>query len=137
MKHLIRLAASAAALLIAAPVWAQNPSGGNSMGTPGPNPGGPGLTPYSGGGAAPPSAPMPAMPPAAAEAPPPANSAMPPSHHHRAYHHAKAMRNFHRGMAQKAALSGDTTAQLNRQELAHIQTGNTAGAPPGPAMPGK
>jgi hypothetical protein len=138
MKHLVSVAVAAAALVIAAPVWAQNPSGGNSLGVPGPNPGGPGLTPYSGGGAPPPPpAPMPATPPTAAEAPPPANSAMPPSHHHRAYHHAKAMRNFHRGMAQKAALTGDTTAQLNRQELARIQTGNTGGAPPGPAMPGK
>jgi len=125
MKHIISVAAGAAALIIAAPVWAQNPSGGNSMGTPGPNPGGPGLTPYSGGGA--PPAPMP-MPPAAAEAPPPASAAM---------HHARAMHHFHHHMAQKAALSGNTTAQLNRQELARIQTGNTGGAPPSPPMPGK
>jgi hypothetical protein len=31
----------------------ENASGGNAVGTPGPNPGGPGLTPYSGGGAGP------------------------------------------------------------------------------------
>ena len=49
MKHLLHGVAVAAALVIAAPVWAQSPSGGNPMGTPGPNPGGPGLTPYSGG----------------------------------------------------------------------------------------
>jgi hypothetical protein len=125
MKHIISVAAGVAVLIIAAPVWAQNPSGGNSMGTPGPNPGGPGLTPYSGGA---PPAPMPAMPPTAAEAPPPASAAM---------HHARAMHHFHHHMAQKAALSGDTTAQLNRQELARIQTGNTGGAPPNPPMPGK
>jgi hypothetical protein len=34
-------------------------------------------------------------------------------------------------MAQKAALSGDTTAQLNREELARIQSGNL-GNPPAP-----
>ena len=48
------------------------------------------------------------------------------------------MHHFHKGMAEKAALAGDTTAQLNRQELARIQTGNTSNPPaPGPAMPGK
>jgi hypothetical protein len=115
MKHLLHGVAVAAALVIAAPVWAQNPSGGNPMGTPGPNPGGPGLTPYSGG------APAPA---------PAANSAMPPEHHARVMHH------FHRHMARKAALTGDTTAQLNREELARIQSGNLGNpsAPP-PANP--
>src|SRR3954449_988297 len=51
MKHLLTGAAMVAALAISAPVWAQpaNPSGGNSMGMPGPSPGGPGLTPYSSG----------------------------------------------------------------------------------------
>jgi hypothetical protein len=58
-------------------------------------------------------------------------------------------------MARKAALSGDTTAQLNREELARIQSGNLnnppapsgplpggpppgaeAGPPPGPTPPG-
>jgi len=100
MKHLLTGVAVAAALAIAAPVWAQNPSSGS------PNPGG-------GGGAA----------PAPAE-----NSAMPPMHH--AVRHAKAMHGFHKGMAHKAALSGDTTAQLNREELARLQSG----APPSPPM---
>src|SRR5579875_1306435 len=120
MTKLLGGVAAVAALAVALPVWAQNPSGGNPVGTPGPNPGGPGLTPYSGG--------APAAPPAA----------MPPSHHKRMYHHAKAMRNFHRQMAHKAALSGDTTAQLNREELARIQSGNLSN-PPAPAapMPGK
>jgi hypothetical protein len=57
VKHLFNGAAVVAALAIAAPVWAQNPSGGNSMGMPGPSPGGPGLTPYSAGA---PPAPAPA-----------------------------------------------------------------------------
>lgn len=60
MKHLLNGVAVAAALVIAAPVWAQNPSGANSMGTPGTNPSGPGLTPYSAGA---PSASAPAAEP--------------------------------------------------------------------------
>lgn len=137
MKHLLSGVAIAAVLAVAAPVWAQNPSGGNSLGVPGPNPGGPGLTPYSGGGAAP----APAAPPPGAEAaPPPENSATPGPHHlHReraAYHHAKAMRHFHREMAEKAGLRGDTTGQLNREELARIQSGNTTN-PPAPPPPGE
>src|SRR2546423_6444984 len=49
--HLLTGVAVVAALAFSAPVWAQqaNPFGGNVMGTPGPNPGGPGLTPYSSG----------------------------------------------------------------------------------------
>jgi hypothetical protein len=111
MKHLLNGVAIAAALVIAAPVWAQSPTGGNAMGTPGPNPGGPGLTPYSGG-----------APPAAA------TSAAPPMHRHaRAKHHKMA----HHG----PALSGDTTAQLNREELARIQAGNMGNPPAPPAPP--
>ena len=49
-------------------------------------------------------------------------------------HHARAMHSFHHKMAHKAALTGDTTAQLNREELARIQTGGPQ-APPTP-MPG-
>lgn len=136
MKHL--LTAAAVAVLVSAPVWAQSPSGGNSLGTPGPNPGGPGLTPYSDGGAPPfPAAvpPMPAEqapPPGTASVPPPPNSAMPPHH---AVRHAKAMHHFHKHMAAKAALSGDTTAQLNREELARIQSGNLSNPPSPPAPP--
>jgi hypothetical protein len=95
MKHLLTGVAVAAALAIAAPGWAQNPSGG-----------------------APPPTP----------AAPAANSAMPPKHH--AVRHAHAMHSFHKGMAHKAALTGDTTAQLNREELARLQSG----APPSPPM---
>jgi len=125
MKHLLTGVAVAAALAIAAPVWAQNPSGGNAMGMPGPNPGGGGgLTPYSGGGTGP-----------AAAAAPADNSAMPPAHH--AVRHAHAMHGFHKGMAHKAALTGDTTAQLNRQELARLQTGNQGMPAPTPPMKGQ
>lgn len=116
MKTLWTGIAVAASLAIAAPVWAQtNPSAGNPVGTLGPNPGGPGLTPYTGG--------VPA---------PAANSATPPAHH--AVRHARAMHAHHRHMAAKAALTGDTTAQLNREELARIQSGNLSNpsAPPGP-----
>jgi hypothetical protein len=104
MKHLLTSVAVAAALAIAAPGWAQNPSGG-----------------------APPAAPA-AMPPAA-------NSAMPPAHH--AVRHAHAMHHFHKGMSEKAALTGDTTAQLNRQELSRLQTGNQGMPAPNPPMKGQ
>src|SRR5438270_12691331 len=101
--HFLTGVAVVAALAFSAPAWAQqaNPSGGNSMGTPGPNPGGPGLTPYSSGpnpgGAAlsgprsAPSAPMApsAMPPSSMSD---TSSAMPPSHRHtRAHYHHKNM----------------------------------------------
>jgi len=45
-KHLLGGVAVIAALALSAPAWAQpaNPSGGNAVGVPGPNPGGPGLT---------------------------------------------------------------------------------------------
>jgi len=104
MKHLLTGVAVAAALAVAAPVWAQNPSGGS------PNPGG--------GGA----------PPAPAE-----NSAVPPMHH--AVRHAHAMHGFHKGMAHKAALAGDTTAQLNREELARLQSGAPPSSPMAPPPP--
>src|SRR5947208_15681253 len=102
--HLLTSVAVVAALAFSAPVWAQqaNPSGGNSMGTPGPNPGGPGLTPYSSGpnpgGAAlsgprsTPSTPPAAMAPSAPQSSTYENtSATPPrSRHARSpYHHQK------------------------------------------------
>ena len=136
MKQLVGGVAIVAALAMTAPVYAQNnPSGGNPVGTLGPNPGGPGLTPYTGGGPGqPPSAPAAGAPPAAASEP---NSATPPSHHH-AVRHARAMHAHHKYMAQKAALTGNTTAQLNREELARIQSGNVGNPPAPPApMPGK
>lgn len=129
--HLLTSVAVVAALAFSAPVWAQqaNPSGGNSMGTPGPNPGGPGLTPYSSGPrttAAPPtSAPAPAMAPSAM---PPSSmsdtsSAMPPRHH-RASHHAShgKMAAHHHGKGEQ--LTGGTANQLNQEELQRLQAGN-------------
>jgi hypothetical protein len=143
-KHLLSGVAIAAALVFAAPAWAQNPSGGNAVGLPGPNPGGPGLTPYTGGaaGGAPPPAAAPApaapgpsgMPPAAgAES---ANSAAPPMHH-RHHHYVHARRERGRHMRRGAGSSQEaSTADLNRQELARIQAGNTGGPPgPGPGGP--
>jgi hypothetical protein len=67
-------------------------------------------------------------PPAPATAAPATTSAMPPMHH--AQRHAKAMHAFHKHMARKAALTGDTTAQLNREELARIQQGAPPSSPP-------
>src|SRR5690348_2804378 len=93
--HLLTGVAVVAALALSAPAWAQtaNPSGGNAMGTPGPNPGGPGLTPYSSGpnpgGSAlsgprsTPSTPPAAMAPSSMSD---TSSAMPPRH--RASRHA-------------------------------------------------
>jgi ABC-type nickel/cobalt efflux system permease component RcnA len=109
-KHLLGGVAVIAALALSAPVWAQpaNPSGGNAMGLPGPNPGGPGLTPYSGG------APMAAPP----------TSATPPMHRHAHAHHAASTHQMLHAHGPKSGT--DTTAQLNQAELARLQ----AGAPP-------
>ncbi len=144
MKHLLTGVAVVAALALIAPVSAQpvSPSGGNSMGMPGPNPGGPGLTPYSSGGqrpvAAPPMAAPPMAPPPAAAAPPPAmsdsTSATPPMHRHaRKASHGKMA--GHTGKGPK--LAGSSANQLNQEELARLQAGNFANpsAPPPPAPP--
>jgi len=146
-KHLLNGVAVIAALAFAAPVWAQpaSPSGGNSMGMPGPNMGGPGLTPYSAGA---PPAPAPSAsgahgrmpaggkktstrggyipPPSAADT----TSATPPMHHHA--HHATRTAAHHK----MAPLTGSTANQLNQQELARLQTGSSM-PPPAPmgAMP--
>jgi hypothetical protein len=148
-NHFLTGVAVVAALAFSAPAWAQtaNPSGGNSMGTPGPNPGGPGLTPYSSGprttAAPPPSAPPPAMAPSAM---PPSSmsdssSAMPPSHRHtRAYYHHKNMAAAHHEMAKyhrgRANATGGTADQLNQEELQRLQAGNFSNpsAPPPPGM---
>jgi hypothetical protein len=112
-KHLLSGVAVIAALALSAPSWAQpaNPSGGNSMGMPGPNMGGPGLTPYSGG-----------APPAAS--PPASTSAMPPMHPHARAHHVASTHEMLHAHGPKSGT--DTTAQLNQAEVARLQ----AGAPP-------
>jgi hypothetical protein len=79
----------------------------------------------------------PAMPGAAgAGVPSPApTSATPPEHHyHHVMHHSHAMAAHHRRMAHEAHMAGDTTAALNRQELARIQSGNMTN-PPAPSGP--
>ena len=147
MKYLLTGVAVIAALAFSAPVWAQpaNPSGGNSLGVPGPNPGGPGLTPYS--TAAPPPAPAPSgrMPaggratsePTTIPPTPSASdttSAMPPMHRHaRKGSHGK-MAGQHRGKGSQ--VSGSTAEQLNQEELARLQAGNFSNpsAPPAADM---
>jgi hypothetical protein len=48
MRHILTGVAVVAGIAFSAPSLAQPTSpGGNAMGTPGPNPGGPGLTPYT------------------------------------------------------------------------------------------
>ena len=139
-KHLLGGVAVIAALALSAPVWAQPASpGGNAVGVPGPNPGGPGLTPYSTGAAPPAPAPsasgvhgrMPAggkktstrggyiPPPSASDT----MSAMPPKQRH-APHHVVSTHEMLHAHGPKSGM--DTTAQLNQAELARLQ----AGAPP-------
>jgi hypothetical protein len=114
MKHLLNGVAVAAVLAIAGPALAQQ--GGNSMGMPGPNPGGP--VPYT-----------------SPQSPPPTTSATPPVHQPKhPVAHTRAMHAHHKRMASEAGLTGDTTAQLNREELARINSGNV-GNPPAPAAP--
>jgi hypothetical protein len=109
MKHLLTGVAMAAALAIAAPVWAQN-----APMTPGGN------NPTS--GSAGPFAPKPAPAPAAAPKPMAAPKA--------------AMKPAKKSMRHKRMTSDDlTTEQLNAQELARI-TGAGAAPPPPPMMPG-
>ena len=108
MKHLLNGVAIAAVLVIAGPVWAQQQV---------PNPG---VTPYTGGAAA-------AQPTTSAS--PPVHQPLHPAAHTHAMHH------FHKGMAAKAAQGGDTTAALNREELARINAGNLSSPPPAAPMP--
>jgi hypothetical protein len=119
-KHLLSGVAMIAALALSAPVWAQpaNPSGGNAVGLPGPNPGGPGLTPYSGGAPRPTAAPPPSM----SET----TSATPPVHRHERAHHVVSTHQMLHAHGPKSGT--DTTAQLNQAELARLQSG----APPMP-----
>jgi hypothetical protein len=150
-KHLLGGVAVIAALALSAPVWAQpaNPSGGNSMGTPGPSPGGPGLTPYSTGAPPPsslssprgtvhvpaPSGRMPAGGRATSErtnipsttSASDATSATPPKHHRHAHHVTHAAVHHKR-----APLTGSSANRLNQDELARLQSGSSM--PPPAAM---
>jgi hypothetical protein len=137
MKHLLTGVAVIAALAFSAPVGAQpaNPSGGNALGLPGANPGGPGLTPYSSSPARPTAVPSPSAPASAGQMPPPsmsdATSATPPKHHHaHAGSHGK-MASHH--PSRFPNLQGDSVAnQLNQTELARLQSGDFT---PPPATP--
>ena len=161
MKYLFTGIAAIATLAFSAAVGAQptNPSGGNAVGLPGPNPGGPGLTPYSTGAspAPTPSGQMPAggrrtsgeripaiMPDTSSPPPSASNttSATPPTHRHaRASSHGK-MASHH--PSRFPNLQGNSVAnQLNQAELARVQSGNftatpapemSSGAAPAPGM---
>ena len=141
MKHLMTGVAVVAALAFSAPVWAQpaNPSGGNALGVPGPNPGGPGLTPYSSGprttAAPPPSAPPSAMAPSAmpSTSMSDTSSAMPPHHRH-ARHAAHGKPSHH--PSRFPNLQGNVANQLNQAELSRLQSGDFTPPPPppGPGM---
>jgi hypothetical protein len=108
LQHLLSGIAIAATLTVAGPLWAQNnPSGGNGMGMLGQDFGAGGnLSPDSGGGH-----PAPA---------PPATSVTPSAPH--AVRHAGAMQAHHNYVARRAARTGGTAEQLNRKELARVQT---------------
>jgi hypothetical protein len=117
MKHLLTGVAVIAALAFSAPVGAQpaSPSGGNAMGVPGPNPGGPGLTPYSSGPARPTAAPPPSMSATASATAPKHHHAHAGSHGKMASHHPSRFPN----------LQGDSVAnQLNQTKLARLQSGD-------------
>src|ERR1700720_3485292 len=119
-KHLLNGVAVVAALAFSAPVGAQpaNPSGGNAVGLPGPNPGGPGLTPYSTG-----------APPSASDT----TSAMPPKHRHARAHHVVSTHQLLHAHGPKSGT--DTTAQLNQAELARLQAGDFSNPPAEPSNP--
>ena len=113
MKHLLNGVAIAAALAIAAPVWAQAPMAPTSAPKP------------------PAAAGAPAMPMAGAPMAPMGGKSMAGKQRHKRMHKAMAKRGGMRGMMRGG---GDMmTDQLNRDELARIQGG--APMPPG-AMPG-
>ena len=108
IKHLLKGVAIAAALVTAAPAWAQtsggNTFGGNSIGLPGPNPGGPPVpSRYDGPGGAYHQAPPRPIPTST-------SAMLPPPHH--AVRHAKAMHVHHKTVARNAGLTGDTAAKL-------------------------
>src|SRR5262249_15241325 len=105
---------------------------------PGPNPGGPGLTPYSTGPGRAVAAPAPMAPPPAAAAPPMSSdtsSAMPPKHRHARTSHGKMAGHHATGHGKDPQLTGSTAHQLNQEELQRLQAGNFSN-PPAPPAPG-
>jgi hypothetical protein len=124
MKHLLTGVAMAAALAIAAPVWAQQ----NAPMTPGGN------NPTSGSaGPFAPKAPAPAPAPAAA-APAPAKPMAAHPMHRRSVHHGGGHVTH---VSHRRGGGGDqATEQLNAQELARITGGGVAAPAPAPMAPG-
>jgi len=143
MKHRLTGVGVLAALAFVAPAGAQqaSPSGGNALGLPGPNPGGPGLTPYSTGPSRPAAAPASgaSAPSATAPSPPPSTSAStsatPPKHRYTRHPSHGNMAGHYHGKG--AQLTGGTANQLNQEELARLQAGNYSNppVPPGTAPP--
>ena len=146
MKYLLTGVAVIAALAFSAPVGAQpaNPSGGNSVGMPGPSPGGPGLTPYSTGAPPPAAAPEgrmstggrrtsgernPAIMPETSSPPPSASdttSATPPTHRHARARHVAS----HHPSRFPNVQGNNSANELNQAELGRLQSGNFT--PPSP-----
>jgi hypothetical protein len=126
MKHLLTGVAMAAALAIAAPVWAQNapmtPGGNNpTSGSAGP------FAPK----AAPPATPAPAPTGGAMNAKP---MAAKPMHMH---HKAMGKKSMHHVSHRRMMGGGDQmTEQLNAQELARITGGGGSAPAPRPMAPG-
>jgi hypothetical protein len=127
MKHLLTGVAMAAALAIAAPVWAQQ----NAPMTPGGN----NPTSGSAGPFAPKAAPAPAPAPADNAAPAKPMAAHPM--HRRSMHHVSHGSSHVAHVSHRRGMGGGdrTTEQLNAQELARITGGGMAPAP-APMAPG-
>ena len=127
MKRLLSGVAIVAALAIAGPVAAQRtgPGAGAETGT------GPGVNPPGGPGPSSPMSKAPghfhppyAQPAPAGAAAPEATSATPPAH--RSARHAARGR---MASERSTELTGSTANELNREELARLQSGNYANRP--------
>ena len=133
MKHLLTGVGMVAALALSAATWAQPTSpGGNAVGMPGPNPGGPGLTPYTTG---PGQAPPPYMPPppatmAPAASMPPSAAYQSPSSAPPTYPSQRQTRSYNRTGTRPGGYSADHSAnQLNHAELSRLQEGSYSNFP--------
>ena len=140
-KYLLSSVAVIAALTLSAPAWTQpaNPSGGNSMGMPGPGPatapsasGEHGRMPAGGKKTSTRGGYIPSTPSASDT-----TSATPPKHHQARAHHVMSTHEMLHAHGPKSGT--DTTAQLNQAELARLQSGAPPMAPqmaPPPSAPG-
>jgi hypothetical protein len=144
MKHLLSGVAIVALLVVAAPVSAQRTGpgpGANQTTGPGVNPpGGPGpSSPLSNLPAGSPGVPgtpqtrMLGVPPPPPGAGPETTSATPPGHRHAHHHaaHGKMAAGHHGTRAMRVSGTPNNSAnQMNADELARLQGGNTANPPP-------